>query len=77
MWTGIGGYVVGLTAGLFCIVVILKYLEKQKRVKKFGSKRETELLGKHVVITGGSSGIGLNVAIEVAKFVTCFLYLDA
>ena len=48
-------------AGLLVVVAVAKILENRRRRKRFGKNRDTELLGKHVVITGGSSGIGLNV----------------
>ena len=48
-------------AGLLVVVAVAKILERRRRRKRFGKNRDTELLGKHVVITGGSSGIGLNV----------------
>ena len=63
MWFTLG---LVLSVGAF-FVLLLKYLEKRKRIWKYGSNRQTELLGKHVVITGGSSGIGLCVASEVAR----------
>ena len=65
MWATIAALVISGVGVVF--VVILKAIERRTRTKKFGTNRERELLDKHVVITGGSSGIGLNVAIEVAK----------
>ena len=60
--------IVGLVVGgLICSYLVLKYFERRRRTKRFGSNPETELSGKHVVITGGSSGIGLAVACEAAR----------
>jgi len=63
MFFTLGLIVTGLIGG----ILVLRTLERRKRVVKYGANRETELLGKHVLITGGSSGIGLSVASEVAR----------
>ena len=63
MWITLGL----VLAGGIGFVLLLKCLEKRNRIRKYGSDPKSELLGKHVVITGGSSGIGLAVASEVAR----------
>jgi hypothetical protein len=56
-----------IVMGLIGAALVLRSFERRKRVEKYGANRNTELLGKHVLITGGSSGIGLSVASEVAR----------
>ena len=70
MWKGIS--ILDWTAcnlTRFGILYVILYLAVMffANLKKLKSSPKADLKGKHVMITGGSSGIGKQVAIEVAK----------
>jgi len=53
-----------------CYAVIyglLMYVSNWRKLSSAAPSKKQDLKGKHVIITGGSSGIGMEVAIEVAK----------